>query len=98
MPAVTALKGKLEARPYNGPSAFVAASFQLAILEFRVSMSLEAREASRRTSRCTEKRPRPRRSSNPEETPTRSSDSLAQGDRYCRPRNRASRLCDEIKN
>jgi len=40
LPAVTALKGKLEARPYNGPSAVVAASFQLAILVFRVSMSL----------------------------------------------------------
>jgi len=26
------LKGKLEARPYNGSIAFVAASFQLAIL------------------------------------------------------------------
>ena len=43
MPPVAALNGKLEARPYNGPSAFVAASFQLAILSFRVSMSLEAR-------------------------------------------------------
>jgi hypothetical protein len=39
--ASTALNGKLEACPYNGPTAFVAASFQLAILEFRVSMSLE---------------------------------------------------------
>jgi len=37
----TALNGKLEARPYNGPNAFVAASFQLAILEFRVRMSLD---------------------------------------------------------
>jgi hypothetical protein len=39
---LSALNGKLEARPYNGPSAFVAASFQLAILSFWVSMSLEA--------------------------------------------------------
>ena len=46
MPAVTALKGKLEARPYNGPSAFVAASFQLAILSFRVSVSLGATESA----------------------------------------------------
>ena len=37
----TAVNGKLEARPYNGPSAFVAASFQLATLDFRVSRSLE---------------------------------------------------------
>jgi hypothetical protein len=29
---LTDLKGKLEARPYNEPSAFVAASFQLASL------------------------------------------------------------------
>ena len=38
--AMMALKGKLEARPYNWLSAFVAASFQLAILSFRVSLSL----------------------------------------------------------
>jgi hypothetical protein len=31
-PVLMILKGKLEARPYNGSGAFVAASFQLAIL------------------------------------------------------------------
>jgi len=41
LPVLMALKGKLEARPYNWPSAFVAASFQLAILSFWVRMSLE---------------------------------------------------------
>ena len=44
MPAVTALKGKLEARPYKEPSAFVVASFQLAPLSFRVSVSLGTSE------------------------------------------------------
>ena len=37
----TALKGKLEARPYNGQIAFAVASFQLAILALRVGMLLE---------------------------------------------------------
>ena len=37
-----ALKGRLEARHYKELSAIVAASFQLAMIAFRVDMSLEA--------------------------------------------------------
>jgi hypothetical protein len=39
-PLSSDLTGKLEARPYNRQTTFLAASFQLAILSFRLSMSL----------------------------------------------------------
>jgi hypothetical protein len=44
-PTAQLLKGTLEACPYKGPSALVAASFQLAIVAVWGGMSLEASEA-----------------------------------------------------
>ena len=65
--ASRSLKGKLEARPYNGSSAFVAASFQLAILSFQVSLSLGASESASesRVPRVSERRHQNGRASNP---------------------------------
>jgi len=50
LPVMMILKGKLQARPYNVQTVFVAASFQLAILSFWVSLLLEAGRRIRRKS------------------------------------------------
>jgi hypothetical protein len=44
MHTALALKGRLEARPHKESSAIVAASFQLAMIAFRVGMSLGTNE------------------------------------------------------
>ena len=46
LPMAMSLKGRLEAYPHKESSAIVVASFQLAMIAFRVGMSLEASGAS----------------------------------------------------